>query len=80
MGRERVLAMDLLRGLAVVAMIGVHTVNALLDPALRQGALSAVVHFASGLVAPAFLLVAGFTFRPPDLDTFYVAQGSCVTF
>jgi uncharacterized membrane protein len=54
--------MDLLRGLAVVAMIGVHTVNALLDPALRQGALSAVVHFASGLVAPAFLLVAGFTF------------------
>ncbi len=62
MGRERVLAMDLLRGLAVAAMIGVHTVNALLDPALRQGALSAVVHFASGLVAPAFLLVAGFTF------------------
>ncbi len=54
MGRERVLAMDLLRGLAVAAMIGVHTVNALLDPALRQGALSAVVHFASGLVAPAF--------------------------
>jgi uncharacterized membrane protein len=49
MGRERVLAMDLLRGLAVAAMIGVHTVNALLDPALRQGALSAVVHFASGL-------------------------------
>ena len=43
-------------------MIGVHTVNALLDPALRQGVLSAVVHFASGLVAPAFLLVAGFTF------------------
>ena len=62
MGRERVLAMDLLRGLAVVAMIGVHTVNALLDPALRQGVLFAVVHFASGLVAPAFLLVAGFTF------------------
>lgn len=62
MGRERVLAMDLLRGLAVAAMIGVHTVNALLDPALRQGVLSAVVHFASGLVAPAFLLVAGFTF------------------
>ena len=62
MGRERVLAMDLLRGLAVAAMIGVHTVNALLDPALRQGVLFAVVHFASGLVAPAFLLVAGFTF------------------
>ena len=35
MGRERVLAMDLLRGLAVAAMIGVHMVNAMLDAGLR---------------------------------------------
>lgn len=62
MTRERVLGVDLLRGVAVVAMIGVHTINGLLDPSRQQGLLYAVVHFAAGLVAPAFLFVAGFTF------------------
>ena len=58
----RVVWVDLLRGLAVVLMVEVHTVNALLDPAWRQRTVWAAVDFAGGLVAPAFLFVSGFAF------------------
>ena len=42
-------------------------------------ALCCTVGFA-GSAAAADKGPAEITLRPPDLDTFYVAQGSCVTF
>ncbi len=56
---------DQLRGLAVIVMIEVHVVNVWLQEALRPGWLN----YLNGLVAPSFLMAAGFslvlsTFRP----------------
>ena len=52
---------DVLRGLAVLFMIETHTVNALLDPALRAGTFHDALTYVNGLVAPAFLFAAGFS-------------------
>src|SRR5438552_19197661 len=58
MGRIR--AIDWLRGLAVLFMIQTHAL-ALLRPELRAGALFSTLQWIDGLVAPSFILAAGFS-------------------
>jgi uncharacterized membrane protein len=53
---------DLLRAWAVILMIEAHVFNALLRSDLQQTTAFAVLTFLNGLVAPAFLFMAGFTF------------------
>ena len=67
---SRVLALDALRGLAVLVMIQTHAL-VLLEPGLRAGRLFSWVMRLDGLVAPAFLLAAGYSLamvqvRPGD--------------
>lgn len=62
---KRCVWVDQLRGWAVIVMIEVHVVNVWLPEALRPGWLN----YLNGLVAPSFLMAAGFslvlsTFRP----------------
>lgn len=52
--------LDLYRGLAVLVMIETHVVNTFLAPALRETAWFARLNYANGLVAPAFLFIAGY--------------------
>lgn len=61
MTAERLAFVDRLRGLATVAMIEVHVVNALLAPDFRGGRAFAALDFVNGLVAPSFLVAAGFS-------------------
>src|SRR5690242_14736613 len=56
----RVRAIDWLRGLAVIFMIQTHSF-ALLKPELRAGSLFNALQWVDGLVAPAFILAAGFS-------------------
>lgn len=56
----RVLAVDWLRGLAVIFMIQTHSLVLLL-PGLRKGALFDALQWIDGLVAPSFILAAGFS-------------------
>jgi len=59
MSEERLHFVDRLRGLAVLAMIEVHVVNALLKTELRSGFLFRTIDAFNGLVAPTFLFCAG---------------------
>lgn len=59
MSEGRIRAFDWLRGLAVLVMIQTHSLQ-LLAPALAQGAFYGWVQRLDGLVAPSFLLTAGF--------------------
>lgn len=52
--------LDALRGLAVLGMIETHTVNTLLGGAWREGEGFTRLLYANGLVAPAFLWIAGY--------------------
>ena len=52
--------LDAMRGLAVLGMIATHTVNTLLAPGWRQGETFVRLVYGSGLVAPAFLWIAGY--------------------
>ena len=52
--------LDALRGLAVLGMIETHTVNTLLAPAWREGDGFTRLVYWNGLVAPAFLWIAGY--------------------
>ncbi|HET9754019.1 MAG TPA: heparan-alpha-glucosaminide N-acetyltransferase domain-containing protein [Myxococcales bacterium] len=56
---SRVRAFDWLRGLAVVVMVQTHSL-ALLRPELRSGRFYAALQWIDGLVAPSFILAAGF--------------------
>ena len=56
----RIRAIDWLRGLAVLLMIQTHAL-ALLRPELRSGALFDSLQWVDGLVAPSFILAAGFS-------------------
>ncbi|HET9753542.1 MAG TPA: heparan-alpha-glucosaminide N-acetyltransferase domain-containing protein [Myxococcales bacterium] len=56
---SRVRAFDWLRGLAVLVMVQTHAL-ALLQPGLRSGRLYTVLQWIDGLVAPSFILAAGF--------------------
>src|SRR5256712_4258447 len=57
---SRIRAIDWLRGLAVLLMIQTHAL-ALLRPELRSGGLFDSLQWVDGLVAPAFILAAGFS-------------------
>ena len=57
---SRVRAFDWLRGGAVLVMIETHAL-VLLRPALRAGSFYSVIQWIDGLVAPAFILAAGFS-------------------
>ena len=56
----RVRAFDWLRGLAVLVMIQTHALS-LLRPELRAGGFFVTLQWIDGLVAPAFILAAGFS-------------------
>ncbi len=56
----RLLWIDFLRGLAVLGMIEAHSVNSFLAPIYRNGAGFIFLSYINGLVAPAFLFIAGF--------------------
>lgn len=56
----RVKAFDWLRGIAVLVMIQTHALS-LLRPELRAGPGFARLQFVDGLVAPSFILAAGFS-------------------
>ena len=58
--RARVEWLDLFRGAAVVAMIETHVVNTFLAPALRDAAWFGWLNWFNGLIAPAFLFIAGY--------------------
>jgi uncharacterized membrane protein len=60
--RERIVFIDLLRGWATLVMIEVHVFNAFLSPEAKASAWFGVLNFINGLVAPAFLFVAGLVF------------------
>ncbi|WNZ65547.1 heparan-alpha-glucosaminide N-acetyltransferase domain-containing protein [Myxococcus sp. MxC21-1] len=57
--RDRIRAIDWLRGIAVLFMVQTHTL-ALLTPELRQSEWVARLLRVDGLVAPAFIFSAGF--------------------
>ncbi|MGA9365254.1 MAG: heparan-alpha-glucosaminide N-acetyltransferase domain-containing protein [Bacteroidota bacterium] len=60
--KVRYLFVDLLRAWAVILMIEGHILNSLLRPDLKETTVFNVIHFLNGIVAPAFLFMAGFTF------------------
>ncbi len=62
MQNERLLFVDLMRGIALIFMIEVHTVNALMHPGRHKDFWFSIVDFINGLVAPSFLFIAGFAF------------------
>jgi uncharacterized membrane protein len=57
---NRVTWLDAVRGLAVLGMLETHTVNTLLAPAWKENAVFPWVAYFNGLVAPAFLWIAGY--------------------
>lgn len=60
--KSRFVYIDLLRGWAVIVMIEVHVFNAFLIPAIKDESWFKVLNFINGLVAPAFLFIAGYSF------------------
>src|SRR6266478_1688271 len=65
---RRVRAIDWLRGLAVLLMIQTHALG-LLRPDLRLGAGFNALQWLDGLVAPAFILAAGFSMALTQVRT-----------
>ena len=55
----RLLALDWLRGVAVLVMVECHVFNAVLAPQYRDTSWFAFLNWLNGFVAPAFLLVSG---------------------
>ncbi len=60
--KSRLIFVDLLRGWATVVMIEVHVFNAFIIPALKETEWYNLLNYVNGLVAPAFIFVAGFVF------------------
>ncbi len=58
----RLAYIDLFRGVAVLAMVETHVVNAFLRLDLRATGWFKALDFVNGLVAPAFLFIAGYAF------------------
>lgn len=59
---ERIVYIDILRGWAGLVMIEVHVFNAFIEPSIKESAWFGILNFVNGLVAPAFLFVAGMVF------------------
>ena len=57
--RPRLLALDWLRGIAVLVMAECHVFNAVLAPRYREASWFVFLNWLNGFVAPAFLLVSG---------------------
>jgi uncharacterized membrane protein len=60
--KSRLVFIDLLRGWAALVMIEVHVVNVFVLPEIKAARWFSVLNFINGLVAPSFLVVAGFVF------------------
>jgi Protein of unknown function (DUF1624). len=60
--KPRYVYIDLLRGWAVLVMIETHVVNAFMQSTLRLDPWFKTLNFINGIVAPAFLFVAGYSF------------------
>ena len=60
--KPRYVYIDLLRGWAVLVMIETHVVNAFMQNSLRLAPWFKAVNFINGIVAPAFLFIAGYSF------------------
>ena len=58
--RAREAWLDLFRGAAVLAMIETHVANTFLAPGLREAAWFGWLNWFNGLIAPAFLFIAGY--------------------
>jgi uncharacterized membrane protein len=56
---SRLLALDWLRGIAVLVMVECHVFNAVLAPRYREAAWFVFLNWLNGFVAPAFLMVSG---------------------
>jgi uncharacterized membrane protein len=59
---SRLVFVDLLRGLAILAMVETHVFNAFLDTTIRSSAWFDHLNYYKGLVAPSFLFVSGWVF------------------
>ena len=60
--KPRYVYIDLLRGWAVLVMIETHVFNAFMQPLIRETPWFRTLNFINGIVAPAFLFVAGYSF------------------
>jgi uncharacterized membrane protein len=60
--KKRFYFIDQFRGWAVLLMIETHVLNAFLNVTLRSSLSYKTLDFVNGLVAPAFLFIAGFAF------------------
>lgn len=60
--KQRLVFIDLLRGLALIVMIEVHVFNSLMQPHIKTSSWFPYLNFINGLVAPSFLFVSGFAF------------------
>ncbi len=59
---QRLLFVDLHRGLVLLVMIEVHVFNAMLLPYIKTAWWFTYLNFINGLVAPSFLFISGFAF------------------
>ncbi len=60
--KPRYVYIDLLRGWAVLVMIETHVVNSFMQSTLRLDPWFKTLNFINGIVAPAFLFIAGYSF------------------
>jgi uncharacterized membrane protein len=67
--------LDALRLVAAFQMIQGHTIDAMLDPSFRVGALFRAWTFARGLTSTAFLFTAGFAFAVVTCDAARAERG-----
>lgn len=59
---QRLLFVDLHRGLVLLLMIEVHVFNSMLLPQIKNAWWFSQLNFINGLVAPSFLFISGFAF------------------
>lgn len=62
MKKDRLLYIDLMRGLLIVFMIETHISNVFLLSSIKSSSWFSILNFINGLVAPGFLFISGFVF------------------
>lgn len=67
---DRLVFIDLLKGLVLLMMIETHVFNPLLLPVYKEAPWFGLLNFINGLVAPSFLFASGFTFILSTSKTF----------